>query len=163
MKAEQEEPLPRARRVEVAVQGIPMPRWRQALVRFSARVLARIDAEGWDVSLLLCNDERMAQLNSRYRGGQGPTDVLSFGREARRGARRKPLANVAGDIAVSLETMRRNARRLGASDDEELKRLVVHGILHLAGMDHGSGRGKEMLSLQEQLLARLKEERIIPS
>jgi probable rRNA maturation factor len=60
-----------------------------------------------------------------------------------------------------MDTLRRNARAFDVTEDEELKRLLVHGILHLAGMDHGSGKGREMLSLQERLLERLKEERII--
>jgi len=49
----------------------------------------------------------------------------------------------------------------GVSEDEELKRLVVHGILHCAGMDHGAGKGRGMLSLQRTLLSVLREERII--
>ena len=66
-----------------------------------------------------------------------------------------------GDIAISLPALGRNARKFGVSENEELKRLVVHGILHLAGMDHGRGKGGAMLSLQEDLLERLGAERII--
>ncbi len=57
--------------------------------------------------------------------------------------------------------MRRNALDFEVSEDEELKRLVVHGILHCAGMDHGAGKGRGMLVFQERLLDALKEVRII--
>ena len=76
-----------------------------------------------------------------------------------RGARRGP--RVTGDIALSLPALRRNAREFGVHENEELKRLLVHGILHLAGMDHGRGKGARMLALQEELLERLRGERII--
>jgi probable rRNA maturation factor len=72
-------------------------------------------------------------------------------------------AEVAGDIAISMDTMSRNAREFGVTEDEELKRLLVHGILHCAGMDHGSRKGRGMLALQERLLNELKAERIIGS
>ncbi len=152
-----------ARSVEIAVEGIPSPRWKGRLRRFCARVLQEAGAVGWDVSLLLCNDARMKELNGRYRGKDTPTDVLSFPREVRKPSRAVPVFHVpvTGDIAVSMDTLRRNARQFEVTVDEELKRLVVHGILHCAGMDHGSGKGGGMLALQEQLLRALKEERII--
>jgi probable rRNA maturation factor len=152
-----------ARTVEVVVDGVPAPRWRGRLRRFCARALREAGAGQWDLSLLLCGDVRMADLNGRYRGKARPTDVLSFPREASLRRNTMPVrgAAVTGDIAISLDTLRRNAREYGVTEDEELKRLVVHGILHCAGMDHGTGKGRTMLSLQERLLSALREERII--
>jgi probable rRNA maturation factor len=57
--------------------------------------------------------------------------------------------------------MRRNAAAYGCTRDEELKRLTVHGLLHLAGMDHGRGPTGPMLELQERLLHGLRGERIV--
>lgn len=151
------------RTVDVVVEGVAAPRWKRKLAKFCVRVLLEAGAEQWDVSFLLCDDARMIDLNGRYRGKARPTDVLSFPRAggARRRGKSGPAATVAGDIAISLETMRRNAVDYEATEDEELKRLVVHGILHCAGMDHGAGKGTGMLSLQRRLLGVLKEERII--
>ena len=72
-----------------------------------------------------------------------------------------PGRAVAGDIAISMDTLRRNARDFEVTEDEELKRLLVHGILHCAGMDHGAGKGRAMLSSRNACWMRLKEERII--
>jgi probable rRNA maturation factor len=106
----------------------------------------------------------MAGLNERYRGKKGPTDVLSFLRdEPDERARGVPAESrlVAGDLALSLEMLRRNAAAFECTEEEELKRLAVHGILHLAGMDHGRGHGGRMLALQERLLKQLEAERIV--
>jgi probable rRNA maturation factor len=154
------------RRIEVTVDGIPSPRWRARLARFCGSALQEAGHGQWDVAVLLCGDPRMADLNKRYRGKDGPTDVLSFPREDGGdppvGTHRDAADRVVtGDLAISMDTLRRNAASFGCTDDEELKRLAVHGLLHLAGMDHGSGRGGPMLRLQEELLGRLATESII--
>jgi probable rRNA maturation factor len=143
--------------VEVAFEGISAPPWRRRFAGFCARVLAAAGYTTWDISILLCGDERMAALNERYRGKKGPTDVLSFLRDEPGG----PPGVVAGDLALSLEMLRKNAAAFGCTEEEELKRLAVHGILHLAGMDHGRGRGRAMLALQEHLLKQLESDRIV--
>jgi probable rRNA maturation factor len=139
--------------VEIAVQGLRSPRWKQRLAEFCSAVLARVSRGPWDLSVLLCGDARMAELNSRYRGIDGPTDVLSF-------PRGEPGA-LAGDLAISIETVGRNAAAWGVSRDEELRRIVVHGILHLAGMDHGRGKGTAMARREAELARELEGERII--
>jgi probable rRNA maturation factor len=145
----------RRRSIEIAVDGVPAPRWKTRLSRFCATALTAAGFTRWEISLLLCNDDRITALNGRYRGKNSPTDVLSFpGNEAGSG-------DVVGDIAISLDTLRRNAAAFGVSEEEELKRLSVHGILHLAGMDHGRGKGRKMLALQEKLIEQLKLECII--
>ncbi len=141
----------RVRSVEVVVEGVPAPRWRVAVGRFCAAILAEAGYDAWEVAVLLCGDERIAELNGRYRGKSGPTDVLSFPREETPTAGR-----VTGDVAISLPMLRRNAASFGVGEDEELKRLLAHGMLHLAGMDHGRGRGGAMLALQEKLLERTR-------
>ena len=144
------------RTVEVTVDGIAAPPWRRRLPRFCARALSAFGAERWEIAILLCGDARITELNGRFRGKPRPTDVLSFPRDD--GAE---STAVFGDLAVCLDALHRNAERFGVPDDEELKRLVVHGLLHLAGMDHGRGKGRKMLTLQEGLLGRLGSERIM--
>lgn len=102
------------------------------LRRIVGYVLARAapDVAG-DVSVVIASDRTLRRLNRRYRGLDAPTDVLSFslGAGAREG---EPF----GDIVISHETARRQARDYGASLPDEIARLAVHGALHLCGYDH---------------------------
>ena len=135
--------------VEVSAAGMRRPAWSDGLARYCRAVCARIGAGAWEVSVLLCDDETIAELNHTYRGKRGPTDVLSFRQEDRITPGDKKAV---GDIVISVPTVRRNARSSGVTMEEELKRVATHGILHLAGMNHGPGRGGEMLALQEAIL-----------
>ena len=151
-----------ARAAEVVASGITLPRWSSRLARFCGAVLADAGAAEWEVAVLLCDDATIASLNSRYRGKEGPTDVLSFPRSARpRSPRFSFPRRVEGDIAVSLDTLRRNARELRVGVEEELKRLLVHGLLHCAGLDHGRGRGGAMIARQEAIVRAFTGTRII--
>src|SRR5208283_3189324 len=94
----------RPRAVEIATDGVPLPRGAARLSAFCATALRAAGYSTWDVSILLCGDERMTALNSRYRGKTSATDVLSF--PADEGSREGP---VRGDIAVSLHALSRNA------------------------------------------------------
>jgi len=142
--------------VEISADGVPMPRGPARLTRFCGKALTAAGYSSWQVGVLLCGDERISGLNGRYRGRHEATDVLSFAEEE--GRKGEP---VVGDIAISLEALRRNAGAFDVSENEEMKRLLVHGLLHLAGMDHGRGKSGKMVSLQEKLLEDLRSERIL--
>ena len=160
-------------RVRACADGIPLPPWGRRLEAFARRALERLGRDGWDVSVLLCGDEEMAALNLRYRGKEGPTDVLSFAQAegpefpapgGRRLGQRSRRRVVAGDIAISPGAARENALAFSVCEDEELRRLLIHGILHLDGMDHHTCGGAEpMLRLQEQILEDLADWRILPA
>ena len=139
--------------MSVALGGVRAPPWLGAFRLYCRSAMRAIGAEGWELSVLLCDDATIRGLNARYRGIDRATDVLSFSQ--REGGAAAGSASAAGDLVISLETARRNAGRLGVGEGEELRRLAVHGMLHLAGMDHGRGRGGAMLELQERLLAGL--------
>ena len=139
------------RSVEIAAEGVRVPRGLKRLSAFCAVVLREAGYSSWTVSILLCGDERITALNKRYRRRSEPTDVLSFPeQEGRTGD------PVEGDIAISLDALRRNAADFKVPENEEMKRLLVHGLLHIAGMDHGRGSGGAMLALQESLLDGLR-------
>jgi probable rRNA maturation factor len=144
--------------VEVASAGIDDPPWLRRCGCFAAKVLSARGIDCWELSILMTNDHTIAELNRRYRKIDGPTDVLSFSQEA---SDAPPAGELipAGDIVISLETMTRNARQRNVLEEEELKRLVIHGILHLQGMDHQEEES-EMIRLQERILMRLQKERI---
>jgi len=143
------------RSVEIVVDGAPTRFRRSRLASFCSRALQAAGFTAWEVAVLLCGDRRIQDLNRRFRGRPDPTDVLSFPRDD--GGAREP---VCGDIAISLDTLARNAARFGTSENQEMKRLLVHGLLHLAGMDHGRGKSGRMLALQEKLLVELKQDTI---
>src|SRR5947209_2730639 len=84
--------------------------------------------------ILLTNSGKLRQLNSRFRGKDSTTDVLSFPASAANGS--------AGDIAISLDIAARNAHALGHSVSDEVRVLILHGILHLAGYDHENDHGE---------------------
>jgi probable rRNA maturation factor len=145
-------------RIEISAEEVPLPAWKGRAEKFIKKVLKKTGRDGWDLSLLFCGDAFIRNLNAKYRNRDQATDVLSFPLgETLPGGRR-----LAGDIVISLESLRKNAIRFSVDEDEELRRLFIHGILHLDGMDHKTNNETEpMLCLQEKLLNELKDERII--
>jgi probable rRNA maturation factor len=145
--------------VEVASAGIDDPGWIKRCKRFAGLVLNQRRIDNWELSILLTDDATIRQLNRHYREVDASTDVLSFPQDpdyaTSAGQGRVP----AGDVVISLETLGRNARIRKIAEGEELKRLLIHGILHLEGMDH-QDEDSEMIHIQEQLLKHLEKERI---
>jgi len=150
----------------VHVAEIPLPEWIKPLKEFVLKVLFFLKKDKWDLSILLCGDETIKALNKTYRGKDEATDILSFpfgkndifpSEKPRRSNRHMP-----GDIVISLDTLRENARRFQVDEDEELRRLLIHGILHLDGMVHKTNDETEpMLQLQEHILAKLSKKQIL--
>ena len=118
-----------------------------ALRRFANRARREIGLSG-EITVLLTGNDDMRTLNRKFRKKNKATDVLSF-----------PLAGVqngnrAGDIAISTEIARRQARRLRHTLEQELKILLLHGLLHLAGYDHERDRG-EMFRVERRFRVKL--------
>jgi probable rRNA maturation factor len=93
-----------------------------------------------EVSIILVSDRRIAELHRRFLEEAGPTDVITFHH---------------GDIVISVETARRQARAFGTSLDRELCLYIAHGLLHLRGFDDKTAAGAaEMKRVQERLVDR---------
>jgi probable rRNA maturation factor len=105
-----------------------------ALSRFTAKASRAAGLKG-QISLLVTSNRELRSLNRRFRGKDKPTDVLSFPAEGK-------VGGLAGDIAISAEIAGQNARRLGHPVAVEIKVLVLHGVLHLAGYDHEADQGE---------------------
>lgn len=118
-----------------------------ALSRFVARARRAAALQG-AVDILVTSSSGMKSLNRRFRGKDKATDVLSFPPGADERER------FAGEIAISAELALQNAHELGHRPAEEVKILVLHGILHLRGYDHERDRG-EMARREIQLRTRL--------
>ncbi len=125
---------------------------KRELARFAGLAVKAAGCSG-PVSVLLTNDERIQQLNREFRRKNSPTDVLSFPAVAWE-FEGNHTTTTAGDLAISLETAARQAASLGHSLATEVRVLILHGALHLAGYDHETDDGemarKEML-LRKQL------------
>jgi probable rRNA maturation factor len=116
----------------------------------SARTLARFLREAQvavrlrgQVTVLITSDAAIKRLNKQFRGKNKPTDVLSFPAHAM-------AAGVAGDLAISAETALKQAREQGHPLSTEIKVLMLHGLLHLAGYDHEADNGQ--MARRERLL-----------
>ncbi len=146
-----------------------------AVERWSRLARSVLTAEGvvsdTEVSLLFVDEAAMASLNERFLDGDGPTDVLAFPieDEADRGGRSPDEGGTGpgsmeaeadrlyllGDVVICPSVAARNAVEHGATFDDEIALLVVHGILHLLGMDHQVDEEAERMEQREQqLLAR---------
>ena len=121
---------------------------------FMLKVLDVLGKDKWEISLLFTGDAFIQKLNKEYRGKDEPTDVLSFAQlDNKEAFPSKGGRFYAGDIVISMETLAKNASYFGTSMNEELKRLLVHGILHLSGLDHENNNPDQpMLVKQENIL-----------
>jgi probable rRNA maturation factor len=120
------------------------------LARFLNRARAAVVLEG-EVHVLLADDATLKRLNRTFRGKNVATDVLSFPAGDANGS------GVAGDLAISLETAERQAVRFGHSLRDEVRVLLLHGVLHLAGFDHEADAG-EMAAREAELRRELRVE-----
>jgi len=134
---------------------------RRPLELFLRRVWDELGLEEAEVTICLVSDAEIARMNAAFRGKKGPTDVLSFpAAEKRRPlgikrGRRGPIKNrYLGDIAISPATARRNAQTYGRTLGNEIRILMLHGVLHLLGYDHETDRGA-MDRLERKLRLRL--------
>jgi probable rRNA maturation factor len=153
-------------RIMVHAAEMEIPGWVKALRSFAREVLLILKKDRWDLSILLCGDKTIKDLNTIYRGKAEATDILSFSlgeiRDFPPSGGRRSRRHTPGDIVISLDSMRENARRFQVEEDEELRRLLIHGILHLDGMDHKTNDKIEpMLQLQERILAKLSKKQIL--
>lgn len=118
------------------------------LTRYLRSAQSAAGLEG-EIDVLLADDRTLRRLNREFRGKNKATDVLSFPADA-------SLAGVhAGDLAVSLQTAARQAAEHGHTLRDELRILLLHGILHLLGMDHELDAG-EMAAAEAKLRSRLR-------
>jgi probable rRNA maturation factor len=107
---------------------------KSGLARFLNRARAAVRLAG-DVQVLLTSDAEIKRLNRSFRGKNKATDVLSFPAPAE-------IDGLAGDLAVSLDTAARQAAEHGHGLRDEVRILLLHGLLHLAGEDHETDSGE---------------------
>ncbi len=153
---------------------IEEPRWEGIDLPGLAERAARetlhdqdIDPQGWEISLLGCDDARIAALNGDFRGKAQPTNVLSWPAQdlAAEDDGAEPwfpapavagMADGLGDIAISYDTCLREAGASGRRLEHHVTHLLVHGVLHLLGYDHiRDGDAARMEETEVRILARM--------
>ena len=131
-------------------------RLRSRSVRALAdRMLRALSIETTELSVLLTDDAAIRALNRDFRRQDTTTDVLAFPlEEPQRGRRSAPDMRLLGDIVISIDTARRQARELGHSLHQEITWLLAHGLLHLLGYDHETTSDRRRM---DEMTARLVE------
>ena len=114
------------------------------------RMLTALSLPDAELSLVLCDDATIHELNRDFRHKDKPTDVLAFAmREGKFGDTASPLL---GDIVISLQTTKRQAREHKRSFEEEVRMLLAHGLLHLLGFDHQTVQQDRRMKARTDLL-----------
>ena len=125
-----------------------------------------LDPVAYEISLLACNDKRIAELNEDFRGKPQPTNVLSWPSDERGAARAgemphlprptPPMPAELGDVAIAYDTCAREAGEAGKPLKDHALHLLVHGTLHLLGFDHERDADADLMEgLETEILAAL--------
>ena len=123
---------------------------------FSRHLSASVaEAHAGDFSIAFISDRRMKELNRFFRGKESTTDVLSFPHEPDEFDSTGETQNFLGDIVISVEQAQKQAEENGLTLENEIKQLILHGLLHLCGYDHETDGG-EMNRRELELRRKLK-------
>jgi len=135
-------------------RGVVASAFDRVLLRRRARSLLRaVGRPDAELSLALVDDPEIAALNQRDRGIRGPTDVLSY--SLLEGPHAAHRGSLLGDVVISVDTASRQARRQRRGLDDELLRLLIHGVLHLLGHDHAEREEARAMRAEERRLWRV--------
>ena len=138
------------------VDGVKMPPIRRRdISAWIKAVAATYGKRVGDIGYIFCNDEKILEVNRQYLQHDYYTDIITFdySDDALLTGRKDTIA---GDLFISLDTVRSNAEQQGTTYDEELHRVIIHGILHLCGInDKGPGE-REIMEAAENKALELK-------
>ncbi len=128
-------------------EGIKMPKIKKrATTAWIKAVAATYGKKVGDVGYLFVDDEKILEVNNEYLGHDYYTDIITFDYDE------GDVIN--GDLVISLDTVRSNAELFGKTYEEELYRVIIHGILHLCGLnDKGPGERETMEAAEDKALA----------
>ncbi|MDO4202507.1 MAG: rRNA maturation RNase YbeY [Bacteroidales bacterium] len=140
------------------VDGVKMPPIRRRQISAWVKaVAATYGKRVGDIGYIFCNDEKILEVNRQYLQHDYYTDIITFDYcdDALLTGKKDTIA---GDLFISLDTVRSNAQQQGTTYDEELHRVIIHGILHLCGInDKGPGE-REIMEAAENKALKLRVE-----
>ena len=130
--------------------GVGMPKMKKRLIkRWIRAVAATYGRKVGDIGYMFVDDEKILEVNNDYLGHEYYTDIITFDYDED--------DIISGDLVISLDTVRTNAEQFGKEYDDELHRVIIHGILHLCGInDKGPGEREIMEANENKALALLK-------
>lgn len=136
-------------------EGIPMPKiQRRKLSTWIKQVTSGYGRKVGDIAYIFCNDDKILEVNQQYLNHDYYTDIITFDYDED--------DTISGDIFISIDTVRSNAEERNISFMSELHRVIIHGILHLCGInDKGPGEREVMESSENRALALLPDLGII--
>lgn len=137
--------------ISYQTDGVKMPAIkRRETTAWIKKVAASHGRKVGDIAYIFCNDEKILEVNRQYLHHDYYTDIITFDYDED--------DVISGDLFISLDTVRTNAEQVGATYEEELHRVIIHGILHLCGInDKGLGEREIMEENENKALAMLKE------
>ena len=127
-------------------EGVRMPNIKKRqTTQWIKAVAASYGKKVGEIGYLFCNDEHILEVNREYLGHDYYTDIITFDYDEG--------DTINGDIVISLDTVRSNAEEQGTNYDDELHRVIIHGILHLCGInDKGPGEREQMEAAENKAL-----------
>lgn len=130
-------------------EGVRMPKIKKRdTTAWIKAVAATYGRKVGEVGYLFVDDEKILEVNREYLGHDYYTDIITFDYDED--------DTISGDLVISLDTVRTNAEQFGKTYDEELHRVIIHGILHLCGInDKGPGEREIMEAAENKALAML--------
>ena len=133
--------------------GLLDSRYKSSLRKIAETVLKNLRIpSGSELSVCFIDDRRMRQLNREWREIDRTTDVLSFPQGG------GPDYTLLGDIVISMDTAKRHSDNYGNTLHDEIKKLIVHGILHLLGYDHKKKSEKDVMrEMESDLMLSIKK------
>lgn len=130
--------------IQYIAEGVKFPAIeKQKTNRWIKEVASDYDKKVGDIAYIFCSDERILEVNNQYLNHDYFTDIITF--DYSEGSL------ISGDIFISLDTVRSNAEEFGVSFENELLRIIIHGILHLCGQDDKTPELRAEMSKKENL------------
>lgn len=127
-------------RIHYLKSGYRVKSWKKT-VKLLEKVIRKYGYKPGDLNYIITDDNYITELNNKYLGHNYPTDVISF--------RYNEGTEIDGDIFISRETVKRNAENYKVSQEEEIRRVLIHGTLHLCGFNDESDDERESMKKVE--------------
>ncbi len=141
--------------IDITVHEIKKELKTENIEKICNNILKLLQIENWEISLVICGDDFIKNLNREYRDRDEATDVLSFPQIEGESVPESEEF-YAGDIVISIDSVEKNSSYFNVDINEEFSRLLIHGILHLKGMVHETNdEDQEMIKYQEVILKKI--------
>ena len=137
--------------ITYCTEDVKMPKiQKRSTSAWIKRVAEKYGHKLGDIAYIFCSDEHILEVNKQYLQHDYYTDIITFDYTEEK--------KISGDLFISLDTVKTNAEKFGAEYDTELHRVIIHGILHLCGInDKGPGEREIMEKNENEALELLKE------